>query len=226
MLATPSNPTGTRIGQAALGAIADTVRARGGITIVDEIYQGLTYGPDPDATALAVARDAIVINSFSKYFGMTGWRIGWIVAPASIVREMERFAQNAFICPPVPAQHAALAAFEPAAIAEFEARRREFERRRDYIVAALRDLGFGVPNTPTGAFYVYADCSALAADANTFAWDVLERAGVALTPGKDFGEHGATRHVRFAYTRSMDDLREGMRRLAAYLGRAEWRDPK
>ena len=223
MLATPSNPTGTEITADALRDIATVVRDRRGLLIVDEIYQALSYadehGQRQDGTVLSYAPEAIVINSFSKYFGMTGWRLGWIVAPAPLVAQMERFAQNAFICPSAPAQHAALAALQPEAITVFEQRRVEFERRRDYIVPALRALGFSIPTLPTGAFYVYADCSRLTDDSARFAWDVLEQAGVAITPGGDFGNHQAERYVRFAYTRSMNDLREGVQRLARFLGR-------
>lgn len=219
LLASPSNPTGTTIAPDQLRAIADFVRDRGGLLIVDEIYQGLTYGEDPDTSVLAVAADAIVVNSFSKYFCMTGWRIGWIVAPTALVREMERFAQNAFICPPVLAQHAAVAALAPEAVAIFETRRAEFKRRRDFLVPALRDVGFAIPELPGGAFYIYADCSSLAADADAFAWRVLEEANVAITPGRDFGTHRADRHVRFAYTRSMDQLEEAVARITRLIQR-------
>lgn len=217
LLASPSNPTGTTIAAESLGEIAEFVRSRGGLLIVDEIYQGLTYASAAGSTALALAPDAIVINSFSKYFCMTGWRIGWIVAPTALVREMERFAQNAFICPPVLAQHAALAALQPRAVAVFEERRAEFQRRRDFVVPALRELGFGIPVMPDGAFYVYADCSSLAADADAFAWRLLEEAHVAITPGRDFGSHGAHRHVRFAYTRDMDQLHDAVERIGRFV---------
>jgi aspartate/methionine/tyrosine aminotransferase len=216
LLASPSNPTGTTIAADELRAIADFVRARGGVLLVDEIYQGLTYG-EADRTALALAPDAVVVNSFSKYFCMTGWRIGWIVAPVALVGAMERFAQNAFICPPVPSQHAALAALRPEAVAVFEERRAAFRARRDFLVPALERLGFRIPVMPDGAFYVYADASALTDDASAFAWRVLEEAAVAITPGRDFGSHGAGRHVRFAYTRAMDQIEEAVRRLERFL---------
>jgi len=195
------------------------VRARHGHTLVDEIYQGLTYGGPHHPTALGLGEDLFVVNSFSKYFNMTGWRLGWLVAPADYVREIERLAQNAYICPSAPAQAAALAAFRPDTIAVLEERRMEFQRRRDFLVPALRDLGFEVPLMPEGAFYVYADCSRLTSDSERFAMEVLEKAGVAITPGRDFGTHRASLHVRFAYTRSMNDLEEGIERLARLLGR-------
>jgi aspartate/methionine/tyrosine aminotransferase len=217
MLASPSNPTGTVVPDAALKSIVAEVRSRGGITLVDEIYQGLTYGGPHHPTALGLGDDLFVVNSFSKYFNMTGWRLGWLVAPADYVREMERFAQNAFICPSALAQAAALAAFRPETIAVLEERRAEFQRRRDFLVPALRELGFEVPLLPEGAFYVYADCSRLTDDSEAFAMQVLEQAGVAITPGCDFGVHRAGAHVRFAYTRSLGDLAEGVERLARFL---------
>jgi aspartate/methionine/tyrosine aminotransferase len=158
-----------------------------------------------------------VVNSFSKYFSMTGWRLGWLVAPEDCMREVETFAQNAFICPSAPAQFAGIAAFSPETTAILESRRAEFRRRRDFLVPALRDLGFAIPVTPVGAFYIYAGIEAFAPDSGEFALAVLEEAGVAITPGKDFGTHQAERYVRFAYTRSMDDLEEGVRRLRKFL---------
>lgn len=217
LLATPANPTGTTIAVEELGRIIAAVRERDGWCLVDEIYGGLVYGHAP-TTALALAEDVLVVNSFSKYFGMTGWRLGWLAAPSSFVNAVERLAQNAFICVSVPAQHAALAAFEPETLAIYESRRRELERRRDYLVPALRNLGFRVPLTPEGAFYVYAGCEAFAEDSERLVWSLLEEAGVALTPGCDFGAHEANRHVRFAYTRSLADLEEAIDRLRRYLG--------
>jgi aspartate/methionine/tyrosine aminotransferase len=217
MLASPANPTGTVVPGAALAAIVAEVRGRRGHTLVDEIYQGLTYGGAHHPTALGMGDDLFVVNSFSKYFSMTGWRLGWLVAPAAYVEEMERLAQNAFICVSAPAQYAALAAFHPATLAILEERREEFRRRRDFIVPALRSLGFEVPLVPEGAFYVYAGCDRFTDDSEPFAMRVLEEAGVAITPGCDFGRHRARAHVRFAYTRSMDDLEEGVERLARFL---------
>jgi aspartate/methionine/tyrosine aminotransferase len=218
LLASPSNPTGTSIPREELRAIVETVRSLGGFVVVDEIYQGLVYEGDA-STALALADDVFVVNSFSKYFCMTGWRLGWMVAPESHVREIEKLAQNAFICPSAPAQHAALAAFRPETLAVLEQRREEFRRRRDYMVPALRRLGFRIPLMPEGAFYIYAGCEAFSSDSRRFALQVLEEAGVAITPGLDFGSHAPERHVRFAYTRSLDDLKEGVEGIARMLDR-------
>ena len=218
LLASPSNPTGTSIPRGELLSMIDAVRSLGGFTVVDEIYQGLVYDGEA-STALELADDVFVVNSFSKYFCMTGWRLGWIVAPESHVREIEKLAQNAFICPSAPAQYAALAAFRPETLAVLEQRRKEFRRRRDYMVPALRRLGFRIPLVPEGAFYIYAGCEEFSGDSGRFALKVLEEAGVAITPGLDFGSNGPERHVRFAYTRSLEDLEEGVESIARALGR-------
>ncbi len=216
LLASPSNPTGTAIPREELRAIIASVRRSGGFVVMDEIYQGLVYDGEA-STVLELADDVFVVNSFSKYFNMTGWRLGWIVAPEIYVREIEKLAQNAFICPSAPAQYAALAAFRPETLAVLEERRREFRRRRDYMVPALRDLGFRIPVTPQGAFYIYAGCESFSADSTQFALQVLEKAGVAITPGLDFGSNHPERHVRFAYTRSLEDLEEGVEGIARML---------
>lgn len=218
LIASPSNPTGTVIGLAELAHIAAWVELQGGFVIVDEIYQSLWYDREP-TTALDLGGNILVVNSFSKYFCMTGWRLGWLVAPASYTRALEKLAQNVFICPSAPAQYGALAAFEPDTIAVLEARRLEFKRRRDMLLPALRGMGFSIPAAPEGAFYVYAGCERFAADSSSFVHDVLEKTGVALTPGGDFGQNGADSHVRFAYTQSMPDLAEGLKRLGDYLCR-------
>jgi aspartate/methionine/tyrosine aminotransferase len=212
LLASPSNPTGTIVPTAALAAIIDWVHGRGGFVLVDEIYHELVYG-DPLPTALALSDEVFLVSSFSKYFCMTGWRLGWIVAPERYVRGLERLAQNAFICAPVPSQHAALAAFEPATIAILEERRLEFQRRRDFLVPALRDLEFRVPITPEGAFYVYAGIERFGLDSHALAHRLIEEAGVAITPGLDFGANRPEQYVRFAYTRAIEELREGVDRL-------------
>lgn len=218
IVASPANPTGTSISAPVLAELHALCLARGASLIVDEIYQGLTYGT-PDRSALALGeRDLYVINSFSKYFGMTGWRLGWVVGPADAVAVMERMAQNLFIAPNTIAQHAARAAFAPATLAILESRRRLFEARRDHLYPALRELGFGIARRPSGAFYLYARLPDwLRLDSMTFASRMLEEWGVALTPGHDFGRHDAERHVRFAYTREIPDLEEGVRRLRAGL---------
>ena len=220
LIASPSNPTGTVVPHDEMRRIVATVAARGGRLIVDEIYLGLTYGlsvQERPRSVLAFADDAFVISSFSKYFNMTGWRLGWVVAPERHVRDLEKLAQNLYISPAAPSQHAALACFDPDTLAILESRRRAFEARRDYLVPALRELGFGIPVMPTGGFFVYADCSKFSHDSEQFCRDVLEGAGVAITPGLDFGRHRAAEHVRFAYTIAQAKLEDGVARLARYL---------
>ena len=217
MVASPSNPTGTVISRDRLAALLQMVRDRGGQLIVDEIYQSLWYEEMPE-TALTLGEDVFVINSFSKYFGMTGWRLGWLVAPEDAVDQLDKLAQNLFLSAPTPAQHAALAAFQPETQAILEQRRQEFQRRRDFLLPALRGLGFDILVEPQGAFHLYADCSRLTQDSFTFATELLENAGVAITPGIDFGSHKATRHVRFAYTTSMQQLQLGIERIAEFIG--------
>jgi len=216
LVASPSNPTGTSMTPQGLREMLDAVRARGGFAIVDEIYQGLSYDHQP-VSALALDPDVITVNSFSKYFNMTGWRLGWLVVPDSLVPTFEKLAQNLFICAPTVAQHAALACFKPEALAIFEERRLEFQRRRDYLVPALRELGFGVPVMPDGAFYVYADISGVAhprrGDSAAFALDVLHRSHVAIVPGDDFGVAAPSRHVRFSYATKYERIAEAVERL-------------
>jgi aspartate/methionine/tyrosine aminotransferase len=218
MLASPSNPTGTTTPTEELRGIIEIAASKGGFAIVDEIYHGLTYG-DPLPSALELSDQIFVINSFSKYFSMTGWRLGWLVVPADHARELEKLAQNAFICASAPAQYAALAAFRPDTIEVLEQRRAEFLRRRNFMVSTLRDLGFRIPVVPQGAFYIYAGCEGFASDSRGFALRVLEDAGVAITPGLDFGMNQPERHLRFAYTRSMEELEEGIARIAKLLAR-------
>lgn len=216
LLASPSNPTGTSIAHDELARIVAAVRERGGFTIVDEIYQGLTYDEAP-FSALSLGDDVIVINSFSKYFNMTGWRLGWLVVPEKLVREFEKLSQNLFICASGVAQHAGIACFRPESLAIYEERKAEFQRRRDYIVPALRELGFRVPVTPDGAFYVYADCSPLSPDADRFTIDILNQAGVVMVPGLDFGPHTAHDHIRVSYATSMGNLQQAVGRLRVFL---------
>jgi aspartate/methionine/tyrosine aminotransferase len=217
LLASPSNPTGTSIDAAEMRRIVDAVRERGGVTIVDEIYLGLSYDPAFGASALQWGDDLISINSFSKYFSMTGWRLGWAVVPRALVAPIEKLAQNLFICPSTIAQHAALACFTPEAIAEYERRRTEFHRRRDFVVPALARLGLDVPVPPDGAFYAWADCSAHAASSWDFCFDLMRRAHVALTPGRDFGRAAAERFIRLSFANSMAHLEEAVDRLRAAL---------
>ena len=216
MLASPSNPTGTLIPFDELRAIHEVVRRRGGRLIVDEIYHGLTYG-EPDRSVLEIADDVFVINSFSKYFGMTGWRLGWLVAPDAYVEAVEKLAQNLFISASDIAQQAAIAAFSPEAVQIHEERREAFRVQRDFLLPRLRALGFDIPVEPQGAFYIYANCEKITSDSYAFCRDVLEDAGVAITPGLDFGTHGASRHVRFSYPKPVEVLAEGVARLERYL---------
>jgi aspartate/methionine/tyrosine aminotransferase len=212
VLASPSNPTGTSVAPEEVGRIVDRVHALGGTVISDETYAGLNYGTPP-VTALACSERVFSVNSFSKYFTMTGWRLGWLVAPADAVRPLEILAQNLYISPSAVAQHAALACFTDEGYAVAEARRREFEARRDFFVDALRGLGFGIPLVPDSGFFVYADVSRFTNDSEAFALDMLERAGVAFAPGIDFGHHRAREHVRLAYAVGRDALEEAVARL-------------
>ncbi len=222
LLASPGNPTGTSIAPDEMATIATEVAARGGVTLVDEIYLGLSYDVRYGRTALALQgpglADSIVsINSFSKYFGMTGWRLGWLVLPEALVAPVERLAQNLYICPSTLAQHAALACFEPASLAECERRREEYRRRRDHVVPALEALGLPVPVVPDGAFYAWLDCSRHAASSWDFCQRLLHAAHVALTPGRDFGPHAAERYVRLSFASSLAQLDTALARLAREL---------
>jgi aspartate/methionine/tyrosine aminotransferase len=208
----PSNPTGTLIAPDEMARIVAAVRELGGVLIVDEIYHGLTYGLDA-VSALTYSPDVFVVNSFSKYYGMTGWRLGWLVAPQAYLGAVEKLAQNVFIAASTPAQYAALAAFEPGVRAELERRRAVFRERRDYLLPALRSLGFDVPVVPQGAFYIYAGCGRFSTDGTAFALNLLTRAGVAITPGADFGRHESHRYVRFSYATALENLREGVARI-------------
>ncbi len=217
LLASPSNPTGTSILPDELERTLAVVRRHRGFALVDEIYQGLSYDAAPH-TALSHGDDLIVINSFSKYFNMTGWRLGWLVVPPAMLPAIEKLAQNFFICASSLAQHAALACFQPETLAIAEERRVEFRRRRDYLVPELLKLGLEIPVMPDGAFYVYADCSRLAADSDQLARDVLDKTGVVLTPGLDFGTDAAHRFLRISYATSMENLQQAVARLRNYFG--------
>ena len=212
ILGSPANPTGTVIERAELARIAEFIAERGGVLMVDEIYQGLTYGAEP-WTALGLAGEVVVINSFSKYFCMTGWRLGWVVLPEHALRGFEKLAQHLFISAPAAAQHAACAAFSAEALAILEDRRAEFARRRDCLLSALKEAGLAVPAEPHGAFYIYADCGR---DARRFCLELLEREAVAATPGLDFGANGTAHHVRFAYTRPLAELEEAGERIRRF----------
>lgn len=223
LLASPSNPTGTSIPAGELRRIHEFVTGRGGVTLLDEIYLGLSYDAAFGHTGLALDDQVISINSFSKYFNMTGWRLGWMVVPEMLVPVIERLAQNLFICPSAVAQYAALACFEPASLAEYERRRAQFKARRDTFIPQLQEIGLAVPVLPDGAFYAWADCTQAAQRLGVegswdFAFELMRRAHVAVTPGRDFGSDQTHRFVRFSTANSMDHLQEAAARLRAVLG--------
>ena len=223
LLASPSNPTGTSIAPAELRRIHEVVQSRGGVTMIDEIYLGLSYEEEFGHTALAIDEHIISINSFSKYFNMTGWRLGWMVVPEALVPVVERLAQNLFICASTISQHAALACFEDESIAEYERRRAEFKARRDYFIPELQRLGLSVPVLPDGAFYAWADCSNACAKLGVegswdFSFELMRRAHLAVTPGRDFGHFDPQRFVRFSTANSMAQLQEAVARLQRLLG--------
>jgi aspartate/methionine/tyrosine aminotransferase len=213
LLGSPSNPTGTLISKTELEGIASFIAERDGVLMVDEIYQGLVYGMEP-WTAYGLPGEVVLINSFSKYFCMTGWRLGWVVLPEGALRGFEKLAQHLFISAPAAAQHAAESAFDADSIKVLEERRNEFARRRDFLVPALKKAGLSIPAEPHGAFYVYAD---VGRDARAVARELRGKEAVAATPGVDFGGNGTDRCVRFAYTRSMNDLQEAAKRIARFV---------
>lgn len=218
MLASPSNPTGHMLDGAGLAALARTVHERGGELLVDEIYQGLTYGMPP-VSATAVAPEAFVVNSFSKYFGMTGWRLGWLVAPEEAVEPLTRLAQNVFLAPSTPSQYAALAAFTPECREELERRRVELQRRRDALLAGLAPLDLAPALPPQGAFYVWLDISRYSHDSQDFCRRLLAEEHVAITPGIDFAVRGGEHHVRIAFTNDVPRLEEALACLERFLAR-------
>jgi aspartate/methionine/tyrosine aminotransferase len=216
MVASPANPTGTLMPFDELARIHAAVRRRGGVLIVDEIYHGLTY-TGAARSALELGEDIFVINSFSKFFCMTGWRVGWAVLPPAYVADVEKLAQNLYISNPELSMQAALGAFHPDTLAQCERYRQAFQAQRDFLLPALRELGFEIPVTPQGAFYVYANCARLTRDSFGFCVDLLEQAGVAVAPGIDFGTHRAAEHVRFSYPKPIPVLAEGVRRIREFL---------
>ncbi|MEY4651657.1 MAG: hypothetical protein RI884_238 [Pseudomonadota bacterium] len=220
LLASPSNPTGTSLHPQALASIHEVVRRRGGVLLLDEIYLGLSHDDTYGASGLALGEDVISINSFSKYFNMTGWRLGWLVVPDALVDVIERLAQNLFICPSTVSQQAALACFEPESLAEYERRRAQFKARRDYFIPQLQALGLTVPVVPDGAFYAWADCSDWCqrlgvAGSWELAFEIMRRAHVAVTPGRDFGTADTARYIRFSTASSMEQLQLAVDRLRA-----------
>ena len=218
MVASPSNPTGEVISRENLALLYQEVNRRGGHLVVDEIYHGLTYDDEPVTSVLEITDDVFVINSFSKFFGMTGWRLGWMVVPENVVDTINVMIQNFYISSPSVAQYAALAAFAPETLDILEQRRQEFKQRRDFLVPALRELGFGINHVPSGAFYVYTDVQNFTNDCEAFCWALLREYGVACTPGTDFGRNKANHHIRFTYTESLERLKLGVDRLKQALG--------
>jgi aspartate/methionine/tyrosine aminotransferase len=216
LVASPSNPTGTSVREGELEKIVDCVASHGGVLISDETYAGLNYGRKAE-TALAHSDEVFSVNSFSKYFNMTGWRLGWLVAPERYVRDVEKLAQNLYISPAALSQHAAIACFSDAGYAIAESRRAEFQVRRDYFAGALQNLGFKIPVMPDAGFFVYADVSKFTKDSEKFCTDILDRTGVAFAPGIDFGEYRAREHVRMAYAVGLEKLKDGVARLAGAL---------
>lgn len=220
LLASPSNPTGTSIEASELEAIHAVVQSQGGLMLVDEIYLGLNHSTERAPSALRLGAHVLSINSFSKYFGMTGWRLGWLVVPPELVPVIERLAQNLYICASAIAQHAALACFAPESLLLYEARRQELRARRDFFIPALEGLGLHVPVMPDGAFYAWADtcawCQALGLPGSwALAEYWIEHAGVVATPGRDFGLHDNDRYIRFSTASSTETLRAAIERLAA-----------
>ena len=213
MVASPSNPTGTMVSRDNMQKMISIVESKNGAMVIDEIYQGLVYEAD-NYTALGLTQNAFVINSFSKYFGMTGWRLGWVVVPENYIEAVDRLAQNIFLAPPTLSQYAALAAFDDETLELLNNRRDEFKKRRDYLMPALQSLGFEITAQPQGAFYLYANCSQFCDDSFKFVYQLLEDAGVAVTPGIDFGANKANQYVRFAYTQPVEVLEKGVNRLS------------
>ncbi len=216
LVASPANPTGAVLDREALANLATAVARRQGFLVVDEIYHGLSFGVNTPSV-LEVDDNAFVINSFSKYFGMTGWRLGWLVAPESAIPGLEKLAQNLFISMSTMAQHAALAGFDPATRRILDQRRDVFAARRDYLYPALKSLGFGLGAAPEGAFYIYADITRFSDDSQQFCSSMLESHGIALTPGADFGRYRASEHVRFSYTTGMERIEEAVGRMRKVL---------
>lgn len=216
LLASPANPTGAVMSADDIAAVHAFCQQHDAVLVMDEIYQGLVYD-QPASTALSLSPEIIVINSFSKYFCMTGWRIGWMVIPEFLHAAVDRLAQNMFLAPPSLSQYAALAAFDDKTLAVLAQHREVFQQRIEFLYPQLQRLGFRLGAKPAGAFYLYADCSALTDDSEAFVLDLLDKTGVVITPGKDFGRHRSAQHVRFACTVGLDELQQAVDRLEAYL---------
>ncbi|SDN29872.1 Aspartate/methionine/tyrosine aminotransferase [Vreelandella arcis] len=218
MLASPSNPTGHTLSADALKDVLTSVAARGGEVLVDEIYQGLNYDDAP-LSATSLTNDAFVVNSFSKYFGMTGWRLGWLVAPEHAIEPLTRLAQNVFLAAPTPSQHAALAAFTPECRDILENRRATLKQRRDVLLAGLAKLGLAPDLPPQGAFYLWLDIARYSRDSQAFCEQLLLEENVAITPGIDFAVQGGEHHVRIAFTNDVERLEEAVLRITRFVSR-------
>ena len=217
LVANPGNPTGTLIAPQELAAIHAEARARNGWLIVDEIYHELVYDTSPPSAA-NLGEDVLVLNSFSKYFLMTGWRLGWMLIPEMLLPSIDKLAQNIFLSAPTMSQHAALVALAADTRVLLDQRKAELQRRRDALLPELARLGFEVKVAPQGAFYCYADVSRFGMSSEALCERLLLDAGVAITPGTDFGSHGANHNVRFAYTTSLARIQEAVRRIEVMLG--------
>ncbi|MCU7835999.1 MAG: aminotransferase class I/II-fold pyridoxal phosphate-dependent enzyme [gamma proteobacterium symbiont of Taylorina sp.] len=223
LIASPANPTGTIVAADEMIKIINLLREKQAYLIVDEIYQGLVYDLDPYCALKSAGKSSkdmehvIIVNSFSKYFQMTGWRIGWCIVPEHLLDACERLSQNLFLATPTIAQKAALAAFLPETIDILEQRRQIFKQRRDFLYPALLDLGFKIPVKPQGAFYIYCDCSKFTDNSMTLAHDLLDETGLAITPGIDFGHNYPERYVRLAYTKDVEYLQQAVQRLSHFL---------
>ncbi len=216
LIASPSNPTGTLISNEQLSTISHLLEEKGATLVVDEIYHGLVYGEKPDS-ALTIGDQVFVINSFSKYYGMTGWRVGWLVVPEEFIEAANRLAQNMYLAAPTMSQYAALAALGQEAKEELTRRRDVFHKRRDVLLPLIEMAGFKVRTKPTGAFYIYADCSEISDDSMALCDTLLPQAGVAITPGADFGSYESIKYVRFSYANAIENLQEGMRRIQKWI---------
>lgn len=216
LIASPSNPTGTTITREDLRALIQEVKKRNGFVIMDEIYLGIYYEEIP-VSALTLDDSVVIINSFSKYFHMTGWRLGWLIAPPHLIAAMEKLAASIAICAPSLAQHAALTCFEPEVMRIYENRRLSFKQRRDYLLPELERLGLHVPVKPDGAFYIYADIRQHSQDSMAFSQLLLHKASVAAVPGQDFGPTHAAHMLRFSYATGLDRLEEAIHRMERYL---------
>lgn len=216
MIASPGNPSGTMLDRDALAALVTRTQEIGAALVSDEIYHGLDYGARP-VSALELTDDVVVINSFSKYFSMTGWRVGWMVVPPDMVRTIGRLAANMFICAPHASQVAALAALSPQADAEAQANLAVYAHNRRLMLERLPAMGFDRIAPPDGAFYIYADVSALTDDSRALAAEILDRAGVAVTPGLDFDPIRGAGTLRLSYAQSTAEITEGLDRLADFM---------